>query len=117
MEDDDDMHFFHSLLPDVRSLPRSEKLMLRIEMQRLVCNAVTRHEMRMSVSHVPSSSANSQPPSSSASSPLSANYNVNYQDTYTTPMSTSRSELSVATEICVQREQGNLLVDFTSFLP
>ena len=76
MEDDDDMHFFQSLLPDVKSLPRSEKLMLRIEMQRLVYNAVTRNEMKMNASHVPSSSANSQPPSSSASSPLSADYNL-----------------------------------------
>lgn len=104
MEDDDDMHFFQSLLPDVKSLPRSEKLLLRIEMQRLVYNAVTRNEMRMNASHVPSSSA---------SSPLSTDYNINYQDTYTTPMSMSRSELSVGTEICVQKEQQNLLVDFT----
>lgn len=117
MEDDDDMHFFQSLLPDVKSLPRSEKLMLRIEMQRLVYNAVTRNEMRMNASHVPSSSENSQLPLSSASSPLSTDYNVNYQDTYTTPMSVSHSELSASTEICVQKEQKNLLVDFTSLLP
>lgn len=117
MEDDDDMHFFQSLLPDVKSLPRAEKLLLRIEMQRLVYNAVTRNEMRMNASLVPSSSPNSQPPVSSASSPLSTDDNISYQDTYTTPMSMSRSELSVGTDICVQKEQPNFLADFTSFLP
>lgn len=42
-EEDDDMQFFHSLMPDIKSLPRPEKLVLRMDMQRLVYNAVLKN--------------------------------------------------------------------------
>lgn len=35
-DDDEDMHFFRSLLPDIRALPRREKLMIRMEIERLI---------------------------------------------------------------------------------
>ncbi|KAF6201054.1 hypothetical protein GE061_005501 [Apolygus lucorum] len=38
--DDDDLHFFKSLLPDLRNLPRPKKLFLRLKIQQLILNEI-----------------------------------------------------------------------------
>ncbi|BES94647.1 Hypothetical protein NTJ_07456 [Nesidiocoris tenuis] len=38
--DDDDLHFFKSLLPDVKSLPRHKKLLIRLKIQELIINEI-----------------------------------------------------------------------------
>lgn len=39
-EDSDDLHFFKSLLPDLRHLPRAKKTYIRLQIQRIVFEEV-----------------------------------------------------------------------------
>lgn len=49
--EDSDLMFLKSLLPDIKSLPRTRRLQLRLRFQQLVCEAVEEMEATTSVSY------------------------------------------------------------------